>query len=144
MMVDRSIKSAVIVILCAAVTFVFSLWLFEGKKSVKGYLSANFYALLELCRFAWYAFCIPVLHQMSAIVSAKAAEGNVSFERVNLWLLTAEVVWNFLMGAGNCILLYLVISCTAAPLRGLRKSVPGRSFCFWPFPVLRDLFSAFF
>ena len=62
-MVDRSIKSAVIVILCAAVTFVFSLWLFEGKKSVKGYLSANFYALLELCRFAWYAFCIPVLHQ---------------------------------------------------------------------------------
>ena len=31
MMVDRSIKSAVIVILCAAVTFVFSLWLFDGK-----------------------------------------------------------------------------------------------------------------
>lgn len=136
MMVDRSIKSAVIVILCAAVTFVFSLWLFEGKKSVKGYLSANFYALLELCRFAWYAFCIPVLHQMSAIVSAKAAEGNVSFERVNLWLLTAEVFWNFLMGAGNCILLYLVISWYCRTLFGIEKKCSGAELLFLAFPSI--------
>lgn len=136
MMVDQSIKSAIIVILCAMVTFIFSLWLFEGGKSVKGYLSANFYALLELCRFAWYAICIPVLHQLSSLIERSVTEGNISFEHVDLWLSAAEILWNFLVGAGNCVLLYLAVSWYCRTLGGIEKNCSRAELLFLAFPSM--------
>ncbi len=136
MMVDRSIKSAIIVILCAAVTFCFSMWLFEGKKTVKGYLTANFYALLELCRFLWYSLCIPLLSQSASLISRRIMEEAASLEKVDLWLGMAEVMWNFLMGAGNCILLYLVIRWYCRTLEDIEKKYSSAELLFLAFPSI--------
>lgn len=136
MMVDRSIKSTIVVILCAAVTFCFSLWLFEGKKSVKGYLTANFYALLELCRFSWYSLCLPVLDQSVSLISRRVAEGTIAFEKMDLWLRTATVMWNFLIEAGNCIILCLVIRWYCRTLEAVEKKCSSAELLFLAFPSI--------
>lgn len=136
MMADMSIKSAVGIILCAFVTFCFSLWLFDGKKSVKGYLVANFYTMLELTRFSWYSLCLPFLNYMSDRLVEQALEGKVTVQKVDVWINVIELSWNVLVSAGSCILLYLMVRWYCSTVEGMEKKYSGAELLFLAFPSI--------
>lgn len=136
LIVDRSIKSAVAVTLCALVTYVFSLWLFEGSKRVKLYLTASFYALLELCRFFWYSICIPFLEKYVFILSQKVYEGTMTEEKFFNLIFAGELIWNLLISCGNCIFLYLVVKWYCSNLEGLEKKYSNTELLFLACPSI--------
>lgn len=136
MMVDLSIKSAISIILCAFITFCFSLWLFEGKKSVKGYLVTNFYTILELTRFSWYSLCVPLLDRMTDGLVDKALEGKITLRQVDVWIHVIELSWNILVSAGSCILLYLMVRWYCSTVEGMEKKYSKAELLFLAFPSI--------
>lgn len=136
MIVDQSIKSVLIVTLCAAVTFCFSLWLFEGQKSVKGYLVVNFYTMLELCRFSWYSLCLPVLDKAGSYMEQKILEETLSWEKLDLHIEAMGLLWNLLVAVGNCVLLYLAVNWYCRMLKGIEKKCSPAELLFLVFPSI--------
>lgn len=136
MIVDRSIKSAVSVALCALVTYIFALWIFEGGKREKAYLVANFYALLELCRFSWYSICNPLLEKYVSVLSQKLYGGMITEEKFSACILAGELIWNLLFSSGNCIFLYLVVKWYCANLDGLEKRYSNTELLFLACPSI--------
>lgn len=136
MMMDRSIKSAVIVAACALITFLFSLWLFEGSKRVKLYLVANFYALLELCRFSWYSVCEPLLGQYVSVLSRKVYSGMMTQETFSAYIFAGELIWNLLVSCGSCIFLYLVVKWYCRNLDGFKERYSNAELLFLACPSI--------